>query len=124
MDQGLWAFVMLLVLAAVAIGVLLLVSALIRRRRASENDGCRCECGIDPAGTPGRKFSAKYFLTAILFMVFGVQLVLLVPWAIAYRSALADGAGMEALCKLLLFLALGGLALAYAWGRGALEWEK
>jgi NADH-quinone oxidoreductase subunit A len=124
MQQSLYSLFILFLLAAGTAGAIVSLSALIGRRRPPEGRRYNYECGLDPASEPGRRFPVKYFLTAMLFMIFDVEIVLLFPWAVAYRKAVADGDGLMVLGELLLFLALLGLALAYAWGRGALRWEE
>jgi NADH-quinone oxidoreductase subunit A len=110
-------------IAAAALSIVAL-SAVIGRRKASAERYLNYECGLDQASSERRRFPIKFFLTAVLFILFDVEIALLFPWAAAFRRALGDGMGLVLLIELSIFLALVGFALAYAWGRGALEWEE
>ncbi len=111
-------------LIAAAVMSLVALSALIGRRRAPKARGEIYECGLKEASRAGRRFPVKFFLTALLFIVFDVGVALLFPWAAAFRRALADGLGVALMLEVGLFLFLMGFAIAYAWGRGALRWEE
>jgi NADH-quinone oxidoreductase subunit A len=83
------------------------------------------ECGIEPldpdgvnAAAVGQRFPIKYYLTAMLFIVFDIEIVFLYPWAVAY-----DNLGMFALVEMLLFMLTVFVAYAYVWRRGGLNWD-
>jgi NADH-quinone oxidoreductase subunit A len=78
------------------------------------------ECGIEPTPQPagGGRFPVKYYLTAMLFIVFDIEIVFLYPWAVHF-----DSLGMFGLVEMLVFVALIGAAYAYDWRRGGLEWD-
>lgn len=124
MNQDAFALIVLLLLAAGTAGAIVCISALIGRRSASATRRINYECGLDPGDEVRRRFPAKFFLTAMLFVVFDVEIVLLFPWAVSFRRALGEGYGALFLAEILAFLALIALALVYAWGRGALRWEE
>lgn len=111
-------------LIALAVAAIVAISALIGRRRAPAARRANYECGLDQATPAQRRFPVKFFLTALLFIVFDVEVALLFPWAAAFRRALAEGLGLALMLEVVLFLALMGFALAYVWGRGALRWEE
>ena len=77
------------------------------------------ECGSESTGGRHVKLSVKFYLTAILFVIFDVEAVFIYPWAIQFRSLGAAG-----LITMFGFIATLGLALVYCWRKGALEWEK
>jgi len=110
-------------IAAIALSIVAL-SALIGRRKAPAERYLNYECGLDQANPKRRRFPIKFFVTAVLFILFDVGVVLLFPWAAAFRRALGEGMGTALVLELTAFLAILGFALAYAWGRGALEWEE
>jgi NADH-quinone oxidoreductase subunit A len=78
------------------------------------------ECGIEP--TPqlagGGRFPVKYFLTAMLFILFDIEIIFLYPWAVAF-----DALGVFGLVEMVLFVATVFVAYAYVWRRGGLEWD-
>ena len=78
------------------------------------------ECGIEPTPQPigGGRFPVKYYLTAMLFIVFDIEIVFLYPWAVAF-----DSLGTFALVEMALFMATVFVAYAYVWRRGGLEWD-
>ncbi|GAB3122703.1 NADH-quinone oxidoreductase subunit A [Streptomyces calidiresistens] len=78
------------------------------------------ECGIEPTPQPagGGRFPVKYYLTAMLFIVFDIEIVFLYPWAVHF-----DALGMFGLVQMLIFVGLIGVAYAYDWRRGGLEWD-
>ncbi len=77
------------------------------------------ECGNDSEGAKGIKPSVKFYLTAILFVVFDVEVVFMYPWAVLFKEL--GGVGFVAM---LSFIAALLVALVYCWKKGALEWEK
>ncbi len=77
------------------------------------------ECGNDTSGAKGTKMSVKFYLTAILFVVFDIEVVFLYPWAVEFKSL-----GWTGFATMLAFIFALIVALAYCWKKGALEWEK
>jgi NADH-quinone oxidoreductase subunit A len=78
------------------------------------------ECGIEPTPQPvgGGRFPIKYYLTAMLFIVFDIEIIFLYPWAVAFESM-----GIFALVEMVLFIVTVLVAYAYIWRRGGLEWD-
>ena len=76
------------------------------------------ECGQVPFALPGARLSIKYYLTAILFILFDVELVFLYPWAVVYRALGAYG-----LMEMVIFLGILMVGFFYAWDNGALDWQ-
>lgn len=77
------------------------------------------ECGNPSDGARKLRPSVKFYLTALLFVVFDIEAVMIYPWAVEFRSL-----GWTGFATMASFIALLGLVLAYAWKKGALEWEK
>jgi NADH-quinone oxidoreductase subunit A len=80
------------------------------------------ECGLPMEGKPHPRFAVKFYVTAMLFILFDIEVVFLVPWALVYREFLAAGIAITAATA--VFLGVLVLGLAYEFRRGALEWEK
>jgi NADH-quinone oxidoreductase subunit A len=78
------------------------------------------ECGIQPTPQPvgGGKFPVKYYITAMLFIVFDIEIIFLFPWAVYFDNLKVFG-----LVEMVLFLATVFVAYAYVWRRGGLEWD-
>jgi NADH-quinone oxidoreductase subunit A len=78
------------------------------------------ECGIEPTPHPagGGRFPIKYYLTAMLFIVFDIEIVFLYPWAVSFNAM-----GLFGLVEMLLFVLTVFVAYAYVWRRGGLEWD-
>jgi NADH-quinone oxidoreductase subunit A len=78
------------------------------------------ECGIEPTPQPvgGGRFPVKYYLTAMLFIVFDIEIVFLYPWAVTF-----DALGIFGLVEMVLFILTLLVAYAYVWRRGGLEWD-
>jgi NADH-quinone oxidoreductase subunit A len=77
------------------------------------------ECGIEPTRQPqGIRFPVKYYLTAMLFIVFDIEIIFLYPWAVAF-----DHLGVFGLVEMVLFIATVLVAYVYVWRRGGLEWD-
>jgi NADH-quinone oxidoreductase subunit A len=80
------------------------------------------ECGLPMEGKPHPRFAVKFYVTAMLFILFDIEVVFLVPWAVVYREFLAAGIAITAATA--VFLGTLVLGLAYEVKRGALEWDK
>mgnify|MGYP002783590137 FL=1 len=116
--------------AAVIIGL----SQWAMRRRPTTEKGEAYESGIPALGDARERFSVKFYLVAMLFIVFDIETVFLVPWGVAFRQLscavpLVDGtcaAGMTSffgLGEMLVFMSILAVGLAYVWRKGALQWD-
>ena len=78
------------------------------------------ECGIEPTDQPltGGRFPVKYYLVAMLFIIFDIEIVFLYPWAVAN-----DALGLFGLIEMVVFIITVFIAYAYVWRRGALDWD-
>jgi NADH-quinone oxidoreductase subunit A len=95
-----------------------LISARIGPRRKSPTKLSPYECGVPTTSAPHERFPVKFYLVAILFLLFDVEVVFLLPWAVVFRDM-----GAATLAPMLLFLAILIFGLLYEWKRGALEWD-
>jgi NADH-quinone oxidoreductase subunit A len=97
--------------------VLLTLSRLIHRRVYEREKLMPYECGIDPIGGAHERFSVRFYIIAMLFLVFDVEVVFLFPWAIIY-----DKLALFGLVEMLVFIGILIVGYYYAWRKGALEW--
>jgi NADH-quinone oxidoreductase subunit A len=113
----------ILILGAIAAAfavVSVVVAIVVGPRRYNRAKLAAYECGIEPvAAEPvGQRFPIKYYLTAMLFIVFDIEIVFLYPWAVSF-----DRLGTFALVEMAIFMATVFVAYAYVWRRGGLEWD-
>jgi NADH-quinone oxidoreductase subunit A len=75
------------------------------------------ECGVETEGEPRQRYSIRYYVIAVLFVVFDVETIFLFPWAVKYRAL-----GWFGFVEMLVFLGILVVGYLYAWRKGALEW--
>lgn len=113
------AAVYALALIAVAFAaVTLILSQVLRPSVPDSIKGTTYECGIEAVGTTEIKHNIRFYIYALLFVVFDVEALYVIPWAVG-----AGRLGRTALVEMLVFLVLLFGGLLYAWGKGALTWE-
>ncbi len=119
---GAYLPVVLLVVIAILFGLGSLVfSSLIGQKKPSKVKLAPYECGCEPVGTARDKFSVKFYLIAMLFILFDIEAVFLYPWAVVYKKFF--GAGAFIFGEMLVFIAILFVGYIYVWKKGALEWE-
>ena len=112
-----------LVIASGFAGVVLILSAAVgKRARRNPIKDSAYECGMLPVGEGQARFSVKFYLVAMLFVLFDIEVVFLYPWAVVFREKIDDGAMVMfwAMISFVLILFIGYL---YALKKGALEWK-
>ena len=118
----------LLVVLVVAAGLGWLVSiasGLLGPKRPSEIKSTVFEAGSEPSpGTAHQRFAVKFYVVALLFIVFDVEVAFTYPVAVVFRRWALQGGGALAFGELFVFVGILILGLAYVWKKGALEWEK
>ncbi|UZQ53638.1 photosynthetic/respiratory NAD(P)H-quinone oxidoreductase subunit C [Trichothermofontia sichuanensis B231] len=93
-------------------------SALVRPRRQGAERRTTYESGMEPIGGAWIQFNIRYYMFALVFVIFDVETVFLYPWAVAFHQL-----GVLAFIEALIFIAILVVALIYAWRKGALEWS-
>jgi NADH-quinone oxidoreductase subunit A len=99
-------------------GALLVVSYLLGKKVRNRVKDMPYECGITPTGTARERFSVKFYLVGMLFIVFDIEAVFLYPWVVVFREF-----KMAAFVEMLIFIALVLAGFFYIWKRGALDWS-
>lgn len=110
--------VMATVVGVLFVGGSLVLSRIMRPSAPNPTKLETYECGPAPFGDAWRQFSMRYYIFALLFVLFDAEAAFLFPWALSFR-----GLGMRAVVEMLIFVALLGFGWLYALRRGALEWE-
>lgn len=98
-----------------------LVTRLIRAHKPHYAKNLTYECGEAPQSEAWVQYNARYYLFAMMFVLFDVEAAFLIPWAVGFKSMYIS-LGWLALIEMVIFLAILGLGLIYAWRKGALEW--
>ena len=111
---GLFALAALFAIGSVA------VAPIVGPRRYNKAKLDAYECGIEPTPQPvgGSRFPVKFYLTAMLFIIFDIEIIFLYPWAVTFNAL-----GVFGLVEMVLFIAAVLVAYAYVWRRGGLEWD-
>ena len=110
--------VLLFVLVGLGFGAVTIgLSTIIVPRRENAVKNSPYECGVEPIGEATERFSVRFYLVAILFLIFDVETVFLLPWAILF-----DRLALVGFIEMVTFIAILVVGYAYAWRRGALAW--
>src|SRR5512133_2843689 len=102
------------IVALVAIGL----GVIFGPRRPTEKKSMPYESGMVPYGPGTRRMNVRYYLIAVLFILFDIEVVFFLPWAVSFRAL-----GMPGLVLILIFVVILEVAHLYAWKKGALEWD-
>ncbi len=111
----------LLILLALAVFVgffVVVLGALFGPRHPTKKKSTPYESGMKPYGAGTRRMSVRYYLVAVLFILFDIEVIFVLPWAVVFREL-----GVPGLVLMGVFLLVLELAFVYAWKKGALEWE-
>ncbi|HEY2381368.1 MAG TPA: NADH-quinone oxidoreductase subunit A [Terriglobia bacterium] len=115
-----WAPIGIFFILVTGFGIVVLVgSYLLGVKNPNPRKLAPYECGVTPIGTARERFSVKFYLVAMLFLLFDIEAVFLFPWAVVYRDLKLFG-----FFEMLLFIATVLAGYIYAWKKGALEWER
>ena len=112
-------FLLVVVLTAVA---MIGGAALLGPRRHNRRKASTYECGAPLLAEARQRFSVKFYLVAILFVLFDIETVFLIPWAVTFRD-LFGSMGFFVVIEVFVFIGVLALGLLYAWRRGGLEWD-
>ncbi len=114
-----YAAVLLFILTAAAFGVVtLVVSSWLHPHYPEPEKLSPYECGSEPFSDARVPFPVRYYIFAMLFVIFDIEVIFLYPWAVAFKDI-----GIIGLVEMLIFIGLFVLAYVYAWRKGALDWD-
>jgi NADH-quinone oxidoreductase subunit A len=110
------AFIFILVALAIPV-VTLVIAKLVRPENPNKTKLMPYECGIDPEGSARGRYTVRFYIVAILFVVFDVETIFLFPWAVQYKALKMFG-----FVEMMVFLAILVVGYIWIWKKGALEW--
>jgi len=120
--QELFADYIAVLIAAIVgftiVGMALMANRILAPRQASRIKALTYECGMLPIGRSRTQVHFRYYLFAILFLIFDIEVVFLFPWAVSFL-----GIGEAAFYEMLVFILILGFGLLYAWKKGVLRWR-
>jgi NADH-quinone oxidoreductase subunit A len=127
-DISSWAPVVLLIVIAVGFAVAnIVLSVLVGPGRTGKVKESTYESGMTPFGDARQRFNVRFYIVAMIFLVFDVDIIFFYPWAtiFAREAHVTDSSGMGAaiLIEMIVFVAILLLAYFYAWGKGAFKWD-
>jgi NADH-quinone oxidoreductase subunit A len=117
MNEYIPVVIMLFLAVATAVGMLV-ATTLIGPKMKFADKMEPFECGESPIVSPKLRFSIKFYLVALFFVIFDIEAVFLYPWAVLFKDL-----GMFGFVEMMIFIAILTIGLIYVWRRGALEWE-
>lgn len=106
----------------VAVG--LIASAIIRPHKPNPIKLLTYECGEDPIGQAWIRFNVRFYIVALVFLLFDVEIVFLLPWAVIINDFKSIGLGWFVFCEMFVFVLILVFGLVYVWGKGDLDWER
>jgi NADH-quinone oxidoreductase subunit A len=104
-------------IVAIIVPATLLVAKLVRPENPHTTKLMPYECGVDPVGGSRQRYTVRFYIVAILFVVFDVETIFLFPWAVQYKAL-----GLFGLIEMLIFLGILIVGYIWIWKKGALEW--
>src|SRR6204780_4700170 len=123
-----WQYLPLVLQIIVAVGVaggMVAASFVIGKHKRSRTKLGAYECGMDPVGDARGRFSVRFYMVAMLFILFDVEAVFMLPWAVIYRRLPAiTHSRMFGFYEMLVYLAFVGVGLFYVWKKGILDWAN
>ena len=126
MLQAHFPLLLVFIIATVMGGGILLLSSVLGPRRPSVIKSEPFECGNPASGPALDRFNVKFYLVAILFLVFDIEAVFIYPWAVIFRDSTLGRGSLHPLLvvlEMVTFVAIILVGLTYAWRKGALEWD-
>jgi NADH-quinone oxidoreductase subunit A len=122
-------YVPILIVLALAAGMataLIIVSRLLGRNRPTPEKLAVYECGVEPVGTARERQSVKFYLVAMVFLLFDIEAIFLVPWAVVFPNVLRESAALKWVFygEMMVFMVVLLIGLVYVWRKGILEWSR
>ena len=114
----------IIVILAIVFGFFIVgLGAAFGPRRKTPRKVMPYESGMTPIGPGTRRIPVRFYLVAVLFILFDIEIIFIIPWAVILRQFVKDNYGLFALIEMTVFIVILLVGLVYAWKKGALEWE-
>ena len=113
----------LMILAAGLAVLVVILGHLFGPRRPTKAKGMPYESGMSPYGPGTRRQTVRFYLIAVLFILFDIEVIFFYPWAVVLNNFVENGLGIFALMEMFVFILILLVGYVYAWKKGALEWE-
>jgi len=117
------AIAVLIILATLVALIAIGLGGLFGPKKKTERKSMPYESGMTPYGEGTRRMPVRFYLIAVLFILFDIEVVFLLPWAIAFREFIDNGLGFFVFGEMIVFIVILLVGYVYAWKKGALEWE-
>lgn len=114
----------ILIVMATGLAVLVVILGhMFGPKRPTTSKGLPYESGMNPYGPGTRRQTVRFYLVAVLFILFDIEVIFFFPWAVSLNTFIDNGLGIFAMVEMFIFIAILMVGYAYAWKKGALEWE-
>lgn len=113
----------LLVIAVIVAATLVVLSWILGPKKPSAAKLAPYECGVTPVGSARERFPVKFYLIAMLFIVFDIETVFLYPWAVTFTKWNSHALQLFSLFEMIVFIVILFVGYVYVWRKGAFEWE-
>ena len=123
LNEYLPILLMFIVAAGFAVGNIVL-SQFVGQRKRTRTKLMPYECGKDPVGSARERFSIKFYLIAMIFILFDIEVIFLIPWAVVFKTLAARGLGRLAYVEMMVFIGLLLVGYVYVRKKGAFEWGE
>jgi len=126
-DFQLSQYLPILLMFIVAIGFAggnILLSQLVGQRKQTRTKLMPYECGKDPVGSARERFSVKFYLIAMIFILFDIEVIFLIPWAVVFKRFRDGGLSTLIFVEMMLFIALLLVGYIYVWKKGVFDWGE
>ena len=111
-------FIYILIGIAIGCGGFIGLSAIVGPHRPDKIKLMPYECGVDPVGDPRERFPIKFYVVGMIFLLFDIEVVFMIPWAVNYARL-----GLFGFIEMFIFIFILAVGYIYLWRKGALEWE-
>ena len=117
------AIAILIIFTTIVGAIAIILGVLFGPNRPSEKKTMPYESGMNPIGPGSRRIPVRFYLIAVLFILFDIEVVFFIPWALVFNQFVKNGQGFFLLGEMIVFVVILLVGYLYAWKKGALEWE-